>query len=253
MNSFKDEILGILTDLAKVIRSFIGSRTTWVMLIGFSAVWLSSGKIEALQQLLAYLGLSSIWVIKMATQNVTGLIKNGGVKPTAAPQASVANEKASGTSIPSNLLYNTEDMKFDTTTWDLKPPVAFNKEVAIAEVERDAKLRGGLTPISAMFFTALDKISGVAAPWEFNNHKALMDAWNFIFDLAERAFEEIWGASYDDALLFLNDPRGCSTCKTEKGCTFPDIDFKARQLGMEYYFILRQYRYVKGMVDSLGE
>ncbi len=86
MKEFTNELLGIFTDLAKVIRSLVGSRTTWVMLVGFTAVWLSSGKVEALQQLLAYLGLGSIWVIKMATQNVASIIKNGGVKPSV-PQA----------------------------------------------------------------------------------------------------------------------------------------------------------------------
>lgn len=71
-----------------LVKSFITSRTTWVMAAGFIAVWLSSGKIEAMQQLLAYLGLGGIWVLKMGVQNVAGIIKSNGL-PVPEPEVIV--------------------------------------------------------------------------------------------------------------------------------------------------------------------
>lgn len=80
-----DELGGGFVNL---IKSFLTSRTTWVMALGFLAVYVSSGKVEAFQQLLAYLGLGSIWVIKMGAQNIIGQIKGNGV-PTPKPEVKV--------------------------------------------------------------------------------------------------------------------------------------------------------------------
>lgn len=63
--------LGLLT-------SFLTSRTTYIAALGFIAVYLSSGRIEAFQQLLAYLGIGGVWILKMGVQNVVGIVKNGG-------------------------------------------------------------------------------------------------------------------------------------------------------------------------------
>lgn len=84
--------------------------------------------------------------------------------------------------------------------------------------------------------------------------QALKDCRKFILGLAEKAFAWKWGVPYDDAVLHLNDPAGCTTCSAEKQacCTWPDIDFKARQLGMDYYVALRYYREAKQKVDDLG-
>jgi hypothetical protein len=97
MKEFSDVVLGTFTDIAKMVRSLLSSRTTWVMAIGFVAIWMSSGKVEAIQQLLAYLGLGSIWVIKMGAQNVVSLIKGNGLpapkpEPKPIPSADIRVE-----------------------------------------------------------------------------------------------------------------------------------------------------------------
>lgn len=136
-------------------------------------------------------------------------------------------------------------------TWDGKPPVPFYKGLFMTEVETD--VRGQYSEVNACttFYEARDKISGLAAPIRFNNNDALKGAWSCVFELAGKAFEEVWGVPYQTALDHLNDNLGCTTC-TPRVCTYPDIDFKARQLGMAYYYILRDYREVKRMLDNLG-
>jgi hypothetical protein len=98
VKEFTDVVLGTFTDVAKMLRSLLASRTTWVMLLGFLAVYASSGKIEAFQQLLAYLGLGATWVIKMGVQNIVGQVKgNGTATNTAQAQAAVAMDSGAQT------------------------------------------------------------------------------------------------------------------------------------------------------------
>lgn len=142
-------------------------------------------------------------------------------------------------------------------TWDRKEPIPFDWNAAIAEVEDDARKRGGLLDKdgkpswAAQFFVAKDHVQGVAAPWRFNNIEALKEAWQFINVLGGKAFEEIWGTTYEQAML--TKGQSCSTCDPQKwsGCTFPDLDFAARQFGMEFYFILRQFREAKETLSRM--
>jgi len=78
MQELTDVILGTFIDVAKMVRSLLSSRTTWLAAIGFTAIWLSSGKVEAFQQLLGFLGISGLWIIKIGVQNVVGIIKGNG-------------------------------------------------------------------------------------------------------------------------------------------------------------------------------
>ncbi len=143
-------------------------------------------------------------------------------------------------------------------TWDGKSPIAFDALKFEGEIKRDTVGQYGEENPATLFYEALTKIEGVAAPWHFNNLQALKDCRKFILGLAEKAFVWKWGVSYDDAVLYLNDPKGCTTCSAEKQscCTWPDIDYKARQLdtdGLSYYFILRLYREAKQKVADLEE
>jgi hypothetical protein len=76
----------------------------------------------------------------------------------------------------------------------------------------------------------------------------MKQARSLLLKLADAAFKSIWGASYKDAWTYLNDPlgRGCLTCPdAQKGCTYPDLKYKARQLGMSYYTALLDYERIE--------
>ena len=77
----------------------------------------------------------------------------------------------------------------------------------------------------------------------FNNNQALKDCWTFIGNLVDKAFEEIWRQSYDDALIHLND---------DSTCTYPNLEYKAIQQGMAHYAILQEYREVQEIFESLS-
>ena len=239
LNEFLDVVLGTFTDVARMLRSLLASRTTWVMALGFFAVYVSSGKVEAFQQLLAYLGLGGIWVAKMGIQNIIGQVNNNKTtSPEKPAEVTPVPTLAPSVAPPGTPTYD---------TWDLGPPIPFDKEAFAKEVESSVNGMYGESNPATLFFTAEAKLRNV---WKFNNSQSLKEAWQFIFKLVGDAFIWKWGTDYDNAILYLNDSQGCPSCATTKGCTYPDIDFKARQLGMDYYFILREYRRVKDIVDS---
>jgi hypothetical protein len=149
---------------------------------------------------------------------------------------------------------------FDTTVEDAVSAVEeipgdtkipFDKKAFMAEVKRDVKGVYGEINNCTVFYEARDKIAGNAAPWQFNNKQAQRDAWACVFELAGKAFTEIWGVSFQVALDHLNDDGGCTTCGT-RTCYYPDIDFKARMLGMEYYASLLDYRKTLSILNSLS-
>lgn len=143
-----------------------------------------------------------------------------------------------------------EEPGFDS--WDDKPIKPFDADKFMSEVKRDTVGQYGEENPATLFYEALAKTEGVAAPWTFNNLQALRDCREFILGLAEDAFTWKWGVDFATAEAHLNDPRGCTTCGDKTiGCTYPDIDFKARQLGMDYYVALRYYREAKRKVDDL--
>lgn len=143
-----------------------------------------------------------------------------------------------------------EEPGFDS--WDDKPIKPFDADKFMSEVKRDTVGQYGEENPATLFYEALAKTEGVAAPWRINNLQALKDCREFILGLAEDAFTWKWGVDFATAEAHLNDPRGCTTCGDKTiGCTYPDIDFKARQLGMDYYVALRYYREAKRKVDDL--
>jgi hypothetical protein len=66
-----------------------------------------------------------------------------------------------------------------------------------------------------------------------------------MFKLVEDYFKSIWGCSWKEANDFLNDPlgRGCPTCTdvSSRGCTYPNLKYKAMQLGEGYYKAYLEY------------
>ncbi len=116
MSKTTDAMDAFMEAFIVMVASFLTSRTTYIMAIGFIAVYVSSGRTEALQQLLAYLGLSSVWVIKLASQNVAGIIKNGG---SHAPRIAEKPKKAPEIPKPSD----SSQVRVDTPFFAPLPPV----------------------------------------------------------------------------------------------------------------------------------
>jgi len=165
------------------------------------------------------------------------------------PKVDGGQVKSTATAV-NNTVSAVEDEEVSFDTWDGKPPIPFDKEAFMAEVNRDVPGQRHEVNKCTTFYEARDKVSGVAAPWKFNNVEALRDAWTCIAELVDEAFEEIWGVDFQTANEHLNDDLGCTTC-VKRTCTYPDIDFKARQMGMAYYYILRDYRDVHETLESL--
>jgi hypothetical protein len=129
----------------------------------------------------------------------------------------------------------------------------FDQEKFMAEVAQDASVRlaGQDLTSAAMYYTAKDKLFGLAAPWQFSNKGALGDAIWRLSGLVDNAFKEIWGVDYDTAVENVNSDAGCPTCEKVRGCTFRDIDAKAHYAGMEFWFILRQHREIGEVLKQL--
>ncbi len=117
--------------------------------------------------------------------------------------------------------------------------IPFDIGAFMAEVDRTTLARYGFVNFSTTFYNA----ETVLRDWKFDNNDAVDTANKALLTLAGNAFKEIWGVSYEDANKYLNDPKGCTTCGTQT-CTFPDLKFKARQLGMGYYTALLDYERV---------
>lgn len=87
---------------------------------------------------------------------------------------------------------------------------------------------------STVFYTARTKL--LNTDWSAEGFK---QAAKFVLDLAKQNFRTIWGLPKDAdpipyATEHLNDNLGCTTCAAG-GCTYPDLRFKALQMGQGYY------------------
>lgn len=90
---------------------------------------------------------------------------------------------------------------------------------------------------STVFYTARTKF--INTEWTTEGFK---QASKYVLELAKKNFRTIWGLPegvdpIPYATEHLNDNLGCTTCAAG-GCTYPDLMFKARQLGMGYYTAL---------------
>jgi hypothetical protein len=118
--------------------------------------------------------------------------------------------------------------------------VPFNEQAFMDEVNKTVTARYTVANPSTIFYNA----EQVYRDWQYDNDNQMKQARALLLKLADAAFKSIWGASYKDAWTYLNDPlaRGCPTCPdAQKGCTYPDLKYKARQLGMAYYTTLLDY------------
>ena len=87
---------------------------------------------------------------------------------------------------------------------------------------------------STVFYTARTKF--INTEWTAEGFK---NAAQYVLDLAKQNFRTIWGLPegvdpIPYATEHLNDNLGCTTCAAG-GCTYPDLRFKAMQMGTGYY------------------
>jgi hypothetical protein len=140
----------------------------------------------------------------------------------------------------------------------------FDKEKFEAEVIRDVKPTYGVDNECTRFYEAMAKVEGVAAQWQFSNKSADVECWKYILILANRCFSKLWGLidsngkpREEGALKFaqdhLNDPSGCLNCPAKwRGCHWPDIEFKARMIGMQFYKGLLDLRHAQKTYEEKG-
>jgi hypothetical protein len=116
----------------------------------------------------------------------------------------------------------------------------FDKESFMGIVEENVVKDFGVRNACTIYYEARRVLREYV---RFNNNQALKDCWTFIGNLVDKAFEEIWRQSYDDALIHLND---------DSTCTYPNLEYKAIQQGMAHYAILQEYREVQEIFESLS-
>jgi hypothetical protein len=118
--------------------------------------------------------------------------------------------------------------------------VPFDKESFMNMVEESVVKDFGVRNACTLYYEARRVLREYV---RFNNNQALKDCWAFIGNLVNKAFEEIWRQSYDDALIHLND---------NSSCTYPNLEYKAIQEGMAHYAILQEYKEVQEIIESLS-
>jgi hypothetical protein len=177
MKEFTDVVLGTATDIAKMVRSLLASRTTWLAVIGFIAVYASSGKIEAFQQLLAYLGIGGVWILKMGVQNVAGIIKGNGL-PTPKPEPE-ATMKVNASDLDTTILHKPLPPVVPEKPFDVK---AFHERV-LSDV---GSKYSEVNPFT-VFSEAKDKGS-VTTCYGIQQAK---DYWDYLVPLAYAARDDV--------------------------------------------------------------
>jgi len=113
----------------------------------------------------------------------------------------------------------------ESTETEVEQPafVPFNKEAFIADVESKVMGIYGVRNACTLFYTA----QSVIRTWKHTDWESANDLMK---SLADSAFKEVWGETYDEALVNVGKPDAT-------GCTYPNLKYKAMQLGMAYYAI----------------
>jgi len=131
-----------------------------------------------------------------------------------------------------------EEKQVNTEKVMVPVAIPFDELAFMAEVNKTIT-RYSVVNASTIFYNA----EQVFRDWSFNNDQALKDAKALLLRLAGAAFKGIWGASYQDAWTYLNDPlgRGAPKSTAQLICTYPDLKYKAQQLGTGFYTALLDY------------
>jgi hypothetical protein len=126
------------------------------------------------------------------------------------------------------------------TTPIVEQEVPFNEQAFMDEVNKTTQAAYTVVNPATTFYNA-ERILPSWLKDESQWNKAKL----FMFKLCEDYFKSIWGCSWQEANTMLNDPlgRGCPTCteSNARGCTYPNLKYKAMQLGEGYYKAYLEY------------
>lgn len=110
-----------------------------------------------------------------------------------------------------------------------QPDIPFDKELFMQKVESGVISHYGVRNNCTLLYEA----EAVYSKWQFQCPREWKEGRAFMYQLAERAFKEIWGQTYEEAIINLND---------NPPCTYPNLEYKAMQKGMPYYAILLELK-----------
>lgn len=199
-----------------------------------AAVAYLNGQWELLQGIIiAYLAAEGLddFVPALKSLDFKSLFSRKNAQTSAGGNNAVESGELSG-NIPPAEAENEEQ----SAPQQVEQPLPFDREAFMREVEASVISIYGVRNACTLFYTA----QSVLNRWRFNNARAWEDAKAFMLYLAGEAFKEVWGESYDEALVNIRKP-------DKDGCTFPSLEYKAMQYGMAHYAILLEYRRVRDM------
>ena len=124
---------------------------------------------------------------------------------------------------------------------------SFDRDNFHKEVLSDVQKKYGVKNECTVAYTAKDKGFFV----DCNHINEAIEYWEYLNDLYENCFAEIWGYGYAQALDEIKKP-GCPTCSGEFArCGFSTLEAKAHYMGGGYRTSLRDLETVKGILEAL--
>ena len=226
MEEFKVELLDFAIGIVVKLKSLATSATFWLMIIGFVAVYRTAGELEAWQQLLAYLGIGGLFIVKRGAQNVAYTIKNGASK--------VKPEKPK-TEWPKALAeFMTETATMGETPLGVKPPIGVDWEFFWWSVTKEKeRLVAELPKEKLEEFAQFEAIRTVGRRTLFIDPSDLTEYAQILLNGANIWFEKVAGFNYWDAQT--PDPKTNKTPLESKGkCPYTSLS----QMAYEEGFIL---------------
>lgn len=220
MEEFKMELLKFLTEIVVKVKSLVTSVTFWLMIIGFVAVYRTAGELEAWQQLLAYLGIGGLFIVKRGAQNVAYTIKNGATKALPAPVEQVTSVSSGGASTEMPM--------------GVKPPIEVDWEFFWWSVAKEKeRLMAELPKEKLEEFAQFEAIQNVGRKTLFADGSDLKEYAQTLLNAANIWFGAIAGFNYWDAQT--PDPKTDKTPLESKGkCPYTSLS----QMAYEEGFIL---------------
>jgi len=191
------------------------------------------------------LGLPTLYTVTKTVQNVKLANGSNGTAALAAPAATIqpapdidVDSETTAAGIPTpvvsppapeTVLATSSVAQDQPAAAPIEPNTPFDREAFMAKVESGVLPDYGVRNQCTLLYEAEKVLTG----WDIDNVPAWKDARAFMYILADKAFKEIWGQGYEDALIDLND---------NPPCTYPNLEYKAMQRGMPFYAILLELK-----------
>lgn len=227
MEEFKMELLDFAIGIVVKLKSLVTSVTFWLMIIGFVAVYRTTGELEAWQQLLAYLGIGGLFVVKRGAQNVAYTIKNSASKLT--PE----KPKTEWPKALAEFMIETTSKPGDAPA-GVKPPIEVDWEFFWWNVTKEKeRLMAELPKEKLEEFAQFEAIRNIGRKTLFADPTDLKEYAQTVLNAANIWFEKVAGFNYWDVQT--PDPETGKTPLESKGkCPYTSLS----QMAYEEGFIL---------------